>query len=750
MRRPLSMVCLLIVSIFFLFQQCRPYSFPDYSAWDGESVRIVGKISGKETKKTEEKVRVILYLEDIQENEITDVPEIFSMETMFNDKIRGVRCYFQYAEKESAQRDNTQELPPIGSYVLVQGTLSTYSQATNPGEFDSRMYYSTCGLDFDLYDCALLRQGTEASSFKEKMWRLGRKFADFIDSQLPENTAVILKAMLLGDKGELDAEIKELYKRNGIIHILSISGLHISILGVSLYKLLRKLYVPIVPAGLVSMLLMYSYGTMVGAGTSSLRAIIMFFFHIFANMVGRTYDMLTALAVAAVVLLWEQPLYLNNSGYLLSFGAVLAIGWYTSVIKNVPIAIFLITFPIHLWFYFEYPYLSFLWNLVVIPLTEIFLICGILLLAAGFLCPFLLFLLKIPLIMICFLLEKICLLGDAISVGRDIIGRPEPWQIGIYYTILVLLYFWMKRKRGEMPEAGKWLFISVSLLFLTCRWSEETKVVFLDVGQGDCIYLESAQGTHYLFDGGSTSKDLVGKYQMVPFLKSEGVKRLDYVFVSHGDADHYNGILEMLENQQEYGIQIGSLILPDIKNVMGEEGFLKLGEAAREAGVPISFIGKGMTLQENSLSIRCLHPQSGYDAQSSNEASQVFLIEQEGFRMLLTGDVCDRGEALAMEELQQLTASNEGEESGRNDFFVWKVAHHGSRYSTSEEVLMRFQPEIAIISCGAENSYGHPHTETLQKLSRVGSMILTTPDFGAITVEVGTKIKVRGWKSRAQ
>ena len=148
----------------------------------------------------------------------------------------------------------------------------------------------------------------------------------------------MLKAMLLGEKSSLEEEIKELYQLNGLIHILSISGLHVSLLGMAVSGLLKKCGAPIWLRAPFAIGVMWCYGMMTGMGVSTWRAVFMFALHLLAELLGRTYDMLTALSLAALLMLAEQPLLVRHSGFLLSFGAVVGIGivlpWWKGMLRR--------------------------------------------------------------------------------------------------------------------------------------------------------------------------------------------------------------------------------------------------------------------------------------------------------------------------------------------------------------------------------------------------------------------------------
>ena len=324
------------------------------------------------------------------------------------------------------------------------------------------------------------------------------------------------------------------------------------------------------------------------------------------------------------------------------------------------------------------------------------------------------------------------------------------------------------------------LIVAVMILglligLLTGNFDRGSRVTFLDVGQGDGIVVETGQEA-YLFDCGSTSRKNIGEYVLKPYLKSRGTRSLRGVFVSHPDEDHMNGVIELLENGADWGIVVEQLFLPAIAEGKRTESFVTLLAAAEAAEVPVSYIKCGDEIRDSQLRLLCLHPeenttladanaysecfyvevfakkmkQEAIDDRKANDASGGSAIEGSGengsfagnserkdFRVndgkiniLLTGDVEGEGERQLMQELQE----QRGQRAFRVD--ILKVAHHGSGYSTGTEFLAAASPATAIISCGRNNSYGHPHAETLQRLEDARVPWYGTMDYGALIVTV--------------
>ena len=319
------------------------------------------------------------------------------------------------------------------------------------------------------------------------------------------------------------------------------------------------------------------------------------------------------------------------------------------------------------------------------------------------------------------------------------------------------------------------MILGLLIGLLTGNFDCGSRVTFLDVGQGDGIVVETGQGA-YLFDCGSTSRKNIGEYVLKPYLKSRGTRSLRGVFVSHPDEDHINGVIELLENGADWGIVVEQLFLPAIAEGKRTESFATLLAAAEMAEVPVSYIKCGDEIRDSQLRLLCLHPeenttladanaysecfyvevfakkmkQEAIDDRKANDASGGSAIEGSGengsfagnserkdFRVndgkiniLLTGDVEGEGERQLMQELQE----QRGQRAFRVD--ILKVAHHGSGYSTGTEFLAAASPATAIISCGRNNSYGHPHAETLQRLEDARVPWYGTMDYGALIVTV--------------
>ena len=685
---------------------------------------------------------------------------------------------------------------PLGSEVVVEGIYMPFLAATNPGEFDAFLYYRTRRVGGRLNQASVLDQGEEYWRVRESLYDLRAFLRGRLYRALGEREAGVICALLLGDKDGLEEQVEDLYRRNGILHILSISSLHVTILGMTLYGVLRRLGAPVWLSAVSGSILLLLYGGLTGFGVSACRAIGMYLIRMLGEVLGRTYDMLTALGIMAAVMVTANPYYLQHSGFLLSYSSVLGIGvlypalfgkagksarerqtsgrqshggqnydglrgraavWMNRLWEGIrqsgtaSLSVTLSTLPVQLWCYYEVPVYAVFINLLVLPFVKILMLSGIIL---SVLPGFLPATAVIRLILGWF--QLLCGWFGRLPFHTWNPGCPKPWQIVVYYLLLgmaALFRSWLSRKSNLITKNRLLLagMLVSAVMLLGIRPPKGNRITFLDVGQGDCVLVQTASGENYLFDCGSSSRSGVGEYVLIPYLKYNGIHTLDAVFVSHPDTDHVSGILELLKMGEESGIKAWQLVLPDLAETSREEQLGEILAAVKtesEEMPEIRYICAGDMWKSKGARFTCLHPAAGCDWEDANAYSECFYVEfyakesaekGEGSTatLLLTGDVEGIGESTVIEALAERNISQVD---------VLKVAHHGSRGTTSEAFLEQIDPAVAVISCGRNNRYGHPHEELLKRLEDCGCLIYQTQESGALTVRVKDgKVSVEGF-----
>lgn len=662
---------------------------------------------------------------------------------------------------------NTREDIRPGNEVVVTGELKELENPGNPGQFNEKLYYQSKNITCKMFGKEIKVTNSNYYVYSYWLFKIRQRFSRIYDCVFPKEDASLARAIILGDKSQMEEDQKRLYEKNGIAHILAISGLHISLIGNSLLNFLKKSGIPLFAASILVILLILSYGLMTGPGISTFRAVVMLILAQGAVVIGRTYDTCSAASLAGFLILLKEPLVLFQSGFLLSFGAVFAILFcYPAIyqeflslihIKKIKssylekliqafllsLTIQIVTLPVILSFYYEFPPYSTILNFIILPFMPLVLmlclsagIAGCLSILAGSF-----FAGGVHVILSGY--EMLCKAFSLLPGSSLVVGKPE-W-IGIigYYTCFLVFCFlrWREKiKNGkdgwESSEKKRHFFLLAGLFLLFFRFPHsQLQVTFLDVGQGDGIVLETPGGSVVTIDGGSSDVKELGKYRLIPFLKSKGITRIDYAWITHGDQDHISGIMELIEHPD---IRVQYLILPDI-TPNREDPYKKLAQLAEKNHAKVAYASQGQMLLTDGVKFQCLYPKTAMNTQSRNDHSLVLDVAYGSFRMLLTGDLEAKGE----EDVGEYVGNN------KRRYDVLKVAHHGSGSSTKDAFLEIIMPQIAVISCGKNNSYGHPHKEVVDRLKNKNCSIYTTVDCGAIIIHIdGRARKVEKFKKQ--
>lgn len=629
-----------------------------------------------------------------------------------------------------------------GDQISCTGRLSAIKETSNPGEFDARTYYYSLGIRYQFFGKAISRKKERPLSVYRMAGRVRERMDAVYCYILSENEYGLLKAMFLGDKTELSSEEKRLYEENGVAHLLAVSGLHVSIVGGMLFRFLRKRKFSYAVSCICSSFVLLFYAIMTGFGNSVFRAAIMFLVFLLAQYFGAEYDMVTSMSLAGILMLYDSPLRILESGCIISFTSIFAIGMIVPFAKELEekrrksklipgeflieskwkkrirqafftsVIISMVIGPLLLRFYYQWSPYSVLLNLFVIPAMSPLLLSAI---TGGVVGLFQLWAGMAGCIPAVLLLRGFHVIFQFIHKmpGAVIVtGCPSWGKILLFYLAELCLFIcWYYR----LWSVGC-VFILILIAGRFCRPVPPLQISMLDVGQGECIFLKTPANETVLIDGGSTSTKHIADYTILPALKYYGTDHLDYVIITHTDEDHISGIRELLE--EEYPVK--NIILPDTlamrfpeqkteKREVQEkdrESKKNILEVIKKSNANVLKISKGDILQLDRISLSCLHPVKGWDDEDVNSGSIVFALSYEKFTMLFTGDLPGEQEALFMKEVPSPVS-------------ILKTAHHGSKNSTTDLFLKMVHPQKAILSAGKNNLYGHPHKETIKRLQKM-------------------------------
>ncbi|MGN0383602.1 MAG: ComEC/Rec2 family competence protein [Eubacterium sp.] len=660
-----------------------------------------------------------------------------------------------------------------GATISASGKRTLISTARNEGNYDARLYYKTQKIYYKI-DVTSIQKVREAPAFKCSLYEFREKLKNIIHSSLDDENAGILICIMLGDKSSISQSIRCLYEQNGIAHILSVSGLHISIIGMGIYSILRK-KTGVLLSSIIGGFIIICFGIMIEAGVATLRAIIMFMIYLVANITGRHYDFISSIALSALMLLLSNPFYIYNTSFQMSFAAILAAGFvWPSVYEFIGFTkrnkirdsllfgavINMVMLPITAYTYFAVSSYSILLNTLVVPLLTIIMMMGIGGSIAG-LISITIAKFVISKVAIVFAIYKFLCIGvSKLPFSYVITGRPSVIKMLVYYTIMFSYVITackvaiLRREKDikvrnrnfqnnntysrlggigidEINRENKRKNKNVIIRFITflclmvflaliiyIKVNNKLKVSMMDVGQGDGIVIQTPDGQVILVDGGSSDTE-AGEYRMVPYLKSQGISTINYAIITHTDEDHINGLTYIMKNS-EAGITIDNVVLAQC--IKETEKAVEIVRLADNNKINIIYLAEGDKIMADGAELTFLYPGESNIITDTNALSQVFELRYNSFSMLFTGDIGIEQEPEFIDRLSEY-------------YTVLKVSHHGSKYSTSDIFLDSTDIQYALISCGVNNMYGHPAAELLERLEQNNISVYRTDINGALTIK---------------
>ncbi len=641
--------------------------------------------------------------------------------------------------------------PIPGEVFTAFGVLEKPDGRRNPGCFDYALYLKSIGIKRLMTAENIIINESNSGTFdiinktNGKLYLLKESFLNKLESSAGSETAGLMRAIMFGEKNELEYDLYEDFQKNGTAHVLAVSGLHVGIIYGFIAALWRwkkgKIYFGLIMAFFLA------YMTMASFAPSVVRAVLMVWLHTFAKMTNKRYDMCSAAFFVALLMMIHNPMTVFNTGFQMSFMAVLTLSLMLPLIKKFYQGAFLGSIAVqvgllpYMIYTFNYISLAAVFvNVLVIFLTGIIVPAGLCSIAIMGISDGLFQLISAVTFGLCRIMTELNALTGIEGITVFMVKSPAIGFVAVYYLVLLvfvsedgrLLFI---RKKKKIISVMAISIISLSLLFNAVAGNDFKKsdVVFVDVGQGDCIHLRTDEGKNYFVDGGGSISYNLGKKTLKPYLLKNGVKTIDGAFVTHLHTDHYKGIAELCREGM-----VEKLFLYQGYKVREEEVLAETGLSEEN----IIYLSKGQIVNlEKGTFVEVLWPerraeteyQTMNDETDENDMSLIFKIEHKNREIIATGDVNS--------ECLDALANAYG---GSLDSDILKVAHHGSKYSESESFLQRVSPEYAVFQVG-KNNFGHPNKGVVEKIRRKGIMIYRNDEDGAVAFdfERNGSIKVR-------
>lgn len=676
-----------------------------------------------------------------------------------------------------------------GDEARLTGELALPRGPRNFGQFDYADYLAKRGIHRVYAVEGASGAGIQAGdTFRlEKVFgrveRYRLRIAERIAVLFPGRQAGFMQGMLIGWTGDMDGELYQAFSRLGLTHIIAISGLHVGIVVGGWIGLMRLFRVTRETAVASALGLIPLYMLLTGGAPSVIRAGLMAMMGLVLWQRGRMKDAMQLVAATAVGMTLWQPLWMHNAGFQLSFlvtaGLIAGVpvilrllpsAWPKWLAGSLAITLCaqMVSFPLTIFYFNHYSLLSGLANLVLVPVFSTVVLPGgyLALLVSPISTTWARWLAQVPAVLNDWSFRLVDL-GADMSEAHTIWPSPPLGALLLYYLLFMGFARGITAWRGKdgalfplRARRGKRLAL-LSLCALTAwfggvyhlaAWSGRGTVAFLDVGQGDAILIRTPANRTVLVDGGGTVRFHrpdetwrlgrepyeVGKDLLVPLLMKRGVRQIDWMIVSHGDADHVGGLAAVAARLPTKAILFN--------------GTLPAGSAAEPLfrtalakGVPLYPVGAGQSLVvDRHTRLDFLFPETGgpvHVSSDQNARSVVFVLTMQGRRFLFTGDMDAGAEREAIRLLRlagKNPAAGEDQENGQaaHPVDVLKVAHHGSKSSTSELWLNRWKPGLAVISAGVNNIYRHPSGEVLERLARHRIPVLRTDRHGEIQLKI--------------
>ncbi len=616
-----------------------------------------------------------------------------------------------------------------GMEIVGSGEILEPSKAGNFLEFDYKNYLTNRGVNGTLISNDYVVDDDIGFTYRLKNGFRGY-IIKTIDNHLEEPEGGLLKGILLGDTDFIDEELLKNIRGLGAAHVLAVSGLHIGIIIASIGFLLSLLRMYRRHALVISLCTGWIYAFFIGFPLSVLRALIMMTFIILGFLLHRKYDMMNSIMNAICLMLIIRPLWLFDTGFQMSFAAVVGICLFNRTVKfyemskTLKYLLFIVfvqifVFPVSLYYFNHISILGIVANLLIVPVVSatLFLIVVVLPLnlVSGFASTALFFIIGAALKAVVFTAEMLMKLRYAVLNFRS----PGLDEIIIYYLLVICILYFLSypeeryRFKFLYSTAVLMMIIYVSVFLVVPEMGNNNlRVSIINVGQGSASLLQYGKKCFMVDAGGTVMGDYETADRTLPdYLVKRGVRVLDTIFVTHYHADHYSGIDKIDES-----IKIKSII-------SGHRDEYILSEFNNK--IDFLEINKGDRINiDKDFTIDVIWPPDDFESDNENNNSLVLFVDYKGTTILFTGDI----EKEVEDEIS----------NSLNKIDILIVPHHGSGTSSSENFLLKTMPDYGIMSYG-ENSYGIPAKGVIERYDDIHTKLYETYIDGEVVIDVDNK-----------
>ncbi|TFE01091.1 DNA internalization-related competence protein ComEC/Rec2 [Jeotgalibacillus salarius] len=614
---------------------------------------------------------------------------------------------------------------PLRSICEWEGELIKPSEAENFNAFDYRQYLYYQDIHWTFKTTGFSNCKIVNTSFLQSLREIRYQGIKRIEQIFHSDIHGIAGALLFGDRSNMDDDQVRMYQRLGVIHLLAISGMHVGMITLFLWLVLLRTGLTRETIRLTLFFILPFYAVMAGAAPPVLRAVGMVLLGLGLQYIFVRLPLLHILNTVFIIHLFLFPSELVNAGFQLSYAVSFALAISAGKVLRSPhklVSLLLVTsvaqagaLPIIMWHFYEFSLSSFVVNLVYVPLFTLIILPALIVI---YLISFLSMDVASGISMIpYFIIKSTESLSAFISNQKfSILITGKPSIVTVCMLILIIFLMMSLFERHKYHYAGCCLLMITLFLASLPYLNKEGSVTFINVGQGDSILIQLAynQGNYLIDTGGQVNfgqaedRDSVGENIVLPYIKSMGISTIDLLILTHHDWDHIGGTEALLKevNIKEVWTSAGSTEKEEMKDLLS---------VFQHYTVPVKEITTSFDWTVGNNDFRLIVPG---DHAEGNNGSLILTAGIGGKNWLFTGDIEEETEMMLMEEWE--------------DIDVLKVAHHGSKSSTTEAFLKIVKPETAVISAGKNNHYGHPHPDVVERLKIMRSTVYSTSYHGAI------------------